>query len=193
MPMQRNSSTRTWLTALVALAQAAHLGWDHLHGGIPSHHLLNRADLPAVSNAWGLVLLPMLAWWLVGRIQARLGRAAADGDRTGRARSRVAIGFAGSAIVGIALSIAFTQGAESVASVVFFGTLATALVLPVYRAECVLGFVLAMAFTFGPVLPVLIGGVIAAVSYASTVYLFGAMRWGVAAIRRGSGVRPARG
>lgn len=168
MPRHRSFIARVAFTALVWLAQLAHLAWDHAHGGIPSHHLLANPDLPAVSNAWGIVLLPALTWWLTGRIRRRVSRLHERGVPTRRAWRGVAIAFAVAAVVGIALSVAFSLDAQTVASTVFIGMLLAALVLPVYRAECVLGFVLAMAYVFGPVLPVAIGGAIAAVSFVST-------------------------
>lgn len=177
MPHPRSFLARAAFTGAVALAELAHLAWDHTHGGIPSHHLFANPELPAVSNAWGAVLLPALAWWLTGRIQRRLALARERGVPVRHARRDVAIGFAQAAAVGITLSVAFTVGAQAVASTTFFGLLLIALVLPVYRAECVLGFVLAMAYTFGPVLPVGIGGAIAAVSFASTSLLHGLLRW----------------
>ncbi len=42
-------STRLGLAALALLAEALHLGWEALHGGIVSHHLLQRSDLPGLS------------------------------------------------------------------------------------------------------------------------------------------------
>ena len=44
------------------------------------------------------------------------------------------------------------------------GMLLLALLLPVYRAECVLGFVLGMTFTFGAILPTMVASVIAVFS-----------------------------
>jgi hypothetical protein len=39
---------------------AAHLAFEHFTGGVQSHNLLNRPDLPAISNWLGLVTLPLL-------------------------------------------------------------------------------------------------------------------------------------
>ena len=47
MPLTRPARSRVLLTAAVAVLVAAHLGWEHLDGGVRSHHLLDRADLPA--------------------------------------------------------------------------------------------------------------------------------------------------
>ena len=60
MNPRRLSAIRVWLTVTVTLAESAHLAWEHFNGGVASHHFLNRADLPAISNAWGLLLLPTL-------------------------------------------------------------------------------------------------------------------------------------
>ena len=42
--------TRLLFTGVILLAELALLAWEHTHGGIQSHHILHRADLPAVSN-----------------------------------------------------------------------------------------------------------------------------------------------
>ena len=67
----RRSRARWLITALVALAELGHLAWQVSHGGIERHHLLNQAALPAISNAWGAIFLPLLAWFLSGRLLTR--------------------------------------------------------------------------------------------------------------------------
>ena len=69
------------LSSLVFVA--ALLAHEHLHGGVRSHHLLDRPDVPAVSNLLGLAVPPMLGWLLGVR---RRNRA------TSFARSRLPIG-----------------------------------------------------------------------------------------------------
>jgi hypothetical protein len=153
---------RLYGTALALLAEGAHLAWEHLHGGILRHHILNRADLPAISNAWGLLLLPALTWFLLGRIQARsLGL---TGGRRDRFPNVVVAGFTGALLFGIALSTCFIHNLPTLTEYLFDVLLLLALLLPVYRAECVLGFVLGMAFVFGVVLPTAVATVIAAFS-----------------------------
>jgi hypothetical protein len=76
----------------------------------------------------------------------------------------VLIGFVGALVFGVALSVAFQGGHDDTAGYLFQGMLLLALLLPVFRAECVLGFVLGMTFTFGAVLPTLIGTIIATIS-----------------------------
>lgn len=147
---------RWYITGLVALAELGHLAWEHLHGGVLSHHLLNRADLPAISNAWGAVFLPALAWFLAGSVLKRAS--------TPRAVSGIAASFFGSLLVGVALSAAFANGLADASSYIFLGILLCGLLLPVYRGEYVLGFVLGMTFTFGAMLPTAAAAFVAVVS-----------------------------
>lgn len=142
---------------LALLATAAHLGWEAAHGGVQSHHLLARRDLPTVSNWWGLLVLPLLGWLASGIVTDRL-RA-----NEGAAANAVAA-FIGSLLVGVALSASFSAGYESVSSSLFFAALAAGLVLPTYRAEYVFGFVLGMTFVFGAVLPLIAASVAAVIS-----------------------------
>lgn len=154
MPIDSRSRSRLWLTVVVALFAALHVGWEFLGGGIRSHHLLDRADLPAISNAWGLLSLPVLAWLLIGRMQARSIAPLSFGlDRS------ILLAMAGALVYGVVLSLGFTAGHASVTSALFMGLFVLAVVLPLYRAEYLLGFVLGMTVTFGAVLPMLVGSV----------------------------------
>jgi hypothetical protein len=179
------------LTVAVLVAELAHLAWEHLHGGIVSHHLLDSADLPTISNAWGVVLLPALAWFASGRVEQR-----AAGPGRGRDAVRlppsVITGSVASALLGVLVSVAFSQGYDTLAAWLFLGTFVLAVLAPVHRAELLLGFVLGMTLTFGAVLPTLIGSVVAAVS--AVVHLgvrpLLARLW--RALRQGAGARRAR-
>lgn len=149
---------RFHLTLLALAAILALLAWEHLNGGVASHHLLANPDLPAVSNWWGLLLVPLLAWWTVGQVQRR------------RARARVApkfsplAGFLCALAYGALLSALFAHG-SSVVDYAFFGLLALALVVRLWHAEYLLGFVLGMAFVIGPILPAMFGALIALFSW----------------------------
>ena len=144
---------RLQIAALALFFEIAHLAWEALHGGIRVHHLMQRADLPALHNAWGLLVLPLLAGWAVTRVQRR-----------GAIRAQWIAGFAAALVLGGALSVSFYWGSESFTSSIFFSTVALAVVLPGYRAECLLGWVLGMAWAFGALLPTFIGTGIVALS-----------------------------
>lgn len=155
--MPPNTTARSTLAALALMAEALHLGWEALHGGIPSHHLLQSPDLPAISNAWGLLVLPALAAWVGGRLPRR--------PATARDWLPVALGFGLPLLLGAALSLAFGLQQQALTETLFFSLPAFAVLLPAHRPESLLGFVLGMSWTFGAVLPLLIGGVIAGLSW----------------------------
>lgn len=163
--MTSTTSSRLTLAALALMAEALHLGWEALHGGIVSHHLLQRADLPGLSNAWGLLLLPALAAWAAGRLPKP--------PATQRAWLPVALGFALPLLLGAALSLAFQLQLQALTEGLFFGLLLLAVLLPAHRPESLLGFVLGMSWTFGAVLPALIGGGVAGLSWL----VRGIVRW----------------
>lgn len=169
-----NSSARGLLlpgAVLLGMATALlQLWWEHAHGGILRHHLLNDPSLPAISNAWGIVVLPVLGaaagWGLTRRSEARTGVVAP-----------ALAGFIGALCAGIALSVAFVTGGEAVATQVMVGILAASVVFPAYRAEYLFGFVLGMTFVFGPVLPALVATVPMLISLVSRQVLWRAAMW----------------
>jgi hypothetical protein len=148
------------MTAVAAAGVLAVLAWEHFHGGVVSHHFLARADMPAISNGWGVLLIPALTWFLVGRIQKRIARA--DGDASApRYPASVVVGFAGAMLFGVLLSTFFTLGNESATGIMAQSIILIALFVPIYRAEYVLGLVFGMTFTFGAILPTMFAGVVA--------------------------------
>jgi hypothetical protein len=170
MSEQQLPRLRPCLTILVLLAELAHLTWEYFHGGVRIHHVLHRSDMPAISNWWGVLLLPALTWFLTGRIQRRIALDSGN-EAASKIPASVVAGFVGSLLVGILLSFAFTNDYEATASYLSLGMFLLALLLPVYRAECLLGFVLGMTFTFGALLPTVFGSIIAAVSAVVHLYV----------------------
>jgi hypothetical protein len=151
---------RIALTVVALVAELIHLSWEYLHGGVVAHHFLARADMPSVSNWWGMLLIPALAWFLLGRIERRLVR-----EEGGAAPVPPAVwaGFFGALAYGAVLALAFTFKFEGIATI-FLGIFALSLFIPTYRAEYVLGFVLGMVFTFGAILPTIVASVVATLS-----------------------------
>ncbi|MFN0014770.1 MAG: hypothetical protein ACKVU2_09510 [Saprospiraceae bacterium] len=131
----------------------AHLAWDYSHDGVPAHYFLHRKDMPSISNWWGSLLVPLLTWGLLYRLHHRLEKNQASAQTMG-------YGFFGALFFGIALSYFFSIGSEA-PGVMVMGLFILALFVPIYREEYLLGFVLGMAFTFGGVLPVVVGLVLA--------------------------------
>ncbi|HEX4854253.1 hypothetical protein [Arenimonas sp.] len=146
--------------AVTALA-ALHLAYEHSNGGVVSHHLLARPDLPLISNWLELAVLPVLGWLFGWRLHGR--SAAGSPTRAGAPRS---FWFAagGAFAYGALLAGGFEFGVSDLTSALFYGLFLIAVALPVYRVEFLLGFVLGMTFTFGGVLPALIGAVFGLIS-----------------------------
>lgn len=155
--------TRRHIPALFALVSivfvAALLAHEHFNGGVHSHHLLDRRDLPAISNWWGMFVLPLLGWLLGARLRNQMTLVARSGSAIG-----IATGLVCSLLYGAALAASFAVGASAITSSLFLALFLLAAVLPVYRVEYIFGFVAGMAFTFGAVLPTLVALVVATVS-----------------------------
>ncbi|MBL8309144.1 MAG: hypothetical protein JNL19_01860 [Burkholderiales bacterium] len=148
------------LILAVVLAEAAHLSWEHVHGGIRAHHLLNNADWPAVSNAWGLLLLPLLTWFAV-----------ADSQRRGLPWRVAFAGAAGAAVAGLTVVALFLTHQHDMAGYLLLAIVVVGCVVPLYRPQYLLGFVLAMTWTFGAVLPTLVALCVAAISAVASAFV----------------------
>ena len=161
MHSQQFARLRWRFTALVTFLITAVLLWKHGHGGVPRHHLLHRADLPAISCWWDLVVVPALSWWALLRARVRLVQPDEAGSVSPKSEQGVLLGFAGALAVGLLLAMLFEHNQESILGQLINGIFLVALFAPVYRTEYLLGFVLGMTFTFGAVLPLGFGSVLA--------------------------------
>lgn len=155
------SRRRLLLTILALCAEMGLLAREHFNGGVLAHHLLANPELPAVSNWWGLLLVPLLTWWTVGRVERRAQLAVSAGRRL---KPAPPLAFLCALTYGAVLAALFAAGSPLV-DYVFFGLLALALVVRLWHAEYLLGFVLAMSFVAGPILPAMFGAVIALLSW----------------------------
>jgi hypothetical protein len=155
---------RIVFVAFAGVVMAGLLAWEHTHGGIPSHHFLQRADMPAFSNWWGLVVLPTLAWFASGRLAVIDNSAATLAIGQVFLAKRAVLALAGAFLFGLTIAISFQLGLQPVLQVVPFAMLLAAVALPIFRAEYLFGFVLGMAAAIGAVLPLIVGGTLAAVS-----------------------------
>lgn len=136
---------------------------EYKTGGIKAHHLLNQKDMPALSNLWGLLLLPLLGWMAGYFLRKRIFAREAGSDQK-KTLIGAALSFAGALSAGYTLSWLFLHNKTDLLEWVPLLFLGIALLLPVYRGEYVLGFVIGMTVTFGPVIPVLFGAVFAGIS-----------------------------
>ncbi len=158
--------SRALLSIAVALTVWSLLVWQQLHDGVPSHSFMARDDMPSISNWWGGLTLPLLTWLALGNTQSRIAK--------GRTSAKAALmGAVGAVVFGAVLATAFSLGYSEIPNVQVQLIPLLALAFPIYRAEYILGFVLAMSYTFGGVLPL----VIATVFALGGAVLYLAPRW----------------
>ena len=170
MKMQTRRHMPGFLALFSLVLVAALLMHEHFTGGVRSHHLLDRADLPTISNWFGLVVLPVLGWLADVRLRNQMTSLVRPGLPT-----RFVIALGCSVVYGAALAASFRLGASTMTSGLFLGLFLIAAALPVYRIEYILGFVVGMSFVFGSVLPTMVAVVVAAVSFIVRFALRSAM------------------
>jgi hypothetical protein len=171
MNEKRFITLRLYFAATITLAIWSLLIWYHYNGGVPSHHIAANKELPEISNWWGAILLPLLTWFLTYRIQKRVFSNKNGYPDNSKHLIYVLYGFAGALLFGILISACFSFGFHDITGKMILVLFALALFLPIYRAECLLGFVIAMTFTFGAVLPTGFGTFLILVSTVLHLYI----------------------
>ncbi len=156
-------------TSTIALAIWSLLVWQHSHGGVPSRSFLARNDMPLISNWWGALTLPVLTWFLTGRVANRLAQQSDNRTATNVAWRKIQLGCAVALIYAIAVASAFVTGHNDISSGLFQALPVLALFVPIFRAECVVGFVLGLTYSFGGVLPLFIATILSVIG--AVVYL----------------------
>ncbi|RNI27874.1 hypothetical protein EFA69_17425 [Rufibacter immobilis] len=152
---QHRTKTKAFITGSVTVFIFCFLFWEHGQGGVGSHHLLAQQSLPAISNWWGGLLLPVLTWYLVGRTEKRLGHQASQVKPWSSLRSQVLRLFITGLVLGVLIAVSFSNGYSLFLDNVPYLIVALSLLIPIYYAEFILGFILGMTVTFGVILPTL--------------------------------------
>lgn len=139
---------RLLFTGVVSILMWAFLAWDHFHGGVPTHYILHNDDYPGFSNWWGAITIPLVTWGLLHLINRRVHNQ--EKDQT----SSILYGFIGHLVFAVVLSYFFITGSD-MPGYLALGHIALSFFIPLYRAECLLGYILGMVFIFGSILPLL--------------------------------------
>ncbi|MES3033810.1 MAG: hypothetical protein V4813_07415 [Gemmatimonadota bacterium] len=121
--------------------------------------------MPRISNWWGAVVLPVLTYTLGGRVLQRLERASRDGADIRQASRGAVSAFTAALLYGAAIALSVAIKRSEMSWFLFRSLPLVALLWPVYRAEYMLGFVLALTYLFGAVLPTVIASVVAVISW----------------------------
>jgi hypothetical protein len=158
-------ASATWRLRLAAVAAglvALHLGVEWAKGGIVSHHFLADPSMPAISNAWGLVWLPLLAVLYAPSIRRR---AIGTGHRA-RWRSGIVAGLLGGLAAGGTVAAFVMLGPDVDGTWLLGGLFALSLAFPVWRGEIVLGFLVGAMVAIGAILPSVFAFAFSVISFA---------------------------
>lgn len=168
MSEQHFNKLRAYVITAVVLLVFGQLLWEHLHGGVVTHHFLASSDYPGFSNWWAIVILPTLAWFASTRVKKRISFEP-ESAGGGKLPKSVLIGFFGVLALAILQSVGFEFGYENISMYSILSLLLISLFLPIYRAECILAHVLGSTFTFGPIIPLIVISIIALISAFSNL------------------------
>ena len=161
---------RIILSVIISILILGLLLWDSFHGGVPSHHILDQKNLPAISNWWSGILLPILTWILLGRIKSRIENQPKIDSQYKSELTRVLVKFSIGLVFGIILSVSFLNNYKPFLDNVLYLLLILSLIVPIFFSEFILGFVLGMTYTFGAILPTAFILIIAAFGFV--IYRF---------------------
>lgn len=125
-----------------------HLSWEYLNGGVVRHHLLQDQNLPAFSNWWEILILPLFTLFSFSRLKNRL-----TGLSENKIPKKIIFAFLGMILFCIIQSITFLYGQINLTMYLTLGMLGVGLFLPIYKVEYIFGYLLGSSFMFGPVIP----------------------------------------
>lgn len=162
LDQKRSFKLRVIIVAVVTLCVWGHIAWDYFHGGIPTHYILHDDALPGIPNWVGGLILPFFTWFLLYRIHRRI--AAYDVPPASEGIRAVLKRFLLAFLVAVSISIFFSFEIDLI-DYIMLAIILLALVYPLYKSEYLLGWVLGASFTFGAVIPMGFGSLLALVFF----------------------------
>lgn len=162
---------KTFIVGIVTALIFTFLLWEHFHGGVTSHHILHSEDLPAISNWWSGLLLPILTWFLMSRVEKRLDQNAKGAQQPNNAMNKAVWIFMVGLVLGIVLATSFSFAFRPFLDNVLYILIVLSLFIPLYYAEFILGFILGMTYTFGAILPTVFILVISGIGWVTYRYI----------------------
>lgn len=156
---------------LISVSIWALLFWQHYHGGVPSHSFMARKDMPPISNWWGALLLPLLTYFTLFRIEKRIFIVENKILQPEQLQSILLLFIGGFIYTGL-MSYCFVTDKTDLNGLLFQGLFLLAFILPIYRVEFYLGFVIGMTYTFGAILPTFIGSLFVGISFVAHRFVY---------------------
>jgi hypothetical protein len=140
----------------------SHIIWDYFHEGIPVHYILHNPNLPGIPNWVGAIVLPFFTWILLHRIHIRINRPKIV--TIPASIKNVALRFFASALVAVTIAICFMNDINAI-DYIMGSLFILAFIFPIYKSEFLLGWVVGSSFTFGAMLPIVFGSLIAGIFF----------------------------
>ena len=151
--------------ATITISIWALLIWQYYHGGVPSHSFMARKDMPSISNWWGALLLPLLTYFSLYRLQKRFFLTNKSNTVPPKQVQTVVLLFVAGLLYAGTMAYCFETDKSDINGILFQGLFVLALIFPLYRAEFFLGFVIGLTYTFGAILPTFIASAFVLISY----------------------------
>lgn len=145
---------RTRVTIGAFFFMALILVWESINGGVVTHHVMASKDLPGFSNWWGLLTVPLLCFIAATSIQRRQEN-----------ETKVLKRFIASVVFGLLLAVLWEFNVQDPLPYLMLFPLLLAFFIPIHKPEILMGYVLAMLFTFGAILPILFGTILLAIAF----------------------------
>lgn len=163
-------------TVVVTLLVWAHITWDYFHGGIPVHYVFQSDALPGIPNWVGGLILPFFTWFLLYRIHKRM--IGYEMLPASESLNAVLKRFLLSLSIAISIAVFFSLQIDII-DYIMLAIIVLALLFPLYKSEYLLGWVLGSSFTFGAIIPIVFGSVLALLFfllYKTSRFVFGYFR-----------------
>ena len=160
MTLKSLIQNKTQASISVFLITLVFLLWEYFNGGVVSHNLLAREDLPAFSNWWGLLTVPLLFWISISLINRRRRNLVHVESKSEIFENTVLKRFLAALGFGLLMSLLWEFNYQSILQYLILFPVLLSFFKPVHLPEYFMGFALGMLFTFGGVLPILFGMVL---------------------------------
>lgn len=151
------------------------IAWEYFNGGVATHYPGADSSNIALSNWWGLLSIPMLTWAALSLIERR-GTTKDKKRETGSIKLKSSY-FVGGLAFGLLASLLWEFGQQDYLPYVMLSPWVLSLFLKIYLPESTLGFVLAMMYTFGAVLPIVFSIVIQTIGFIIYFIFYRGGKW----------------
>jgi hypothetical protein len=150
--------------------------WEYFNGGVATHYPGADSSNLGLSNWWGLFTIPTLTWAALSLIERR----SATKDEKRNTNSPIALQKAyliGGLVFGLVAAMLWELGQQEYLPYVMLSPWILSLFLKIYLPETTLGFVLAMMYTFGAVLPIVFSIVIQTIGFLIYLVFYRGGKW----------------